>query len=76
MSKIRIGAFNCENLFARFKFVSNVDPPKAITNGFNINMTEFDILSEKEKTLTGHAIVPRQINVAVLSRFPLVATRI
>lgn len=116
MPTIRIGTFNCENLFARYKFNSNVDPAKAIQNGFDINMTKFDILSETEKKLTATAIAavnadvivlqevenldvlkrfrsdrlktmkytfamlvdgndPRQIDVAVLSRFPLVATR-
>jgi predicted extracellular nuclease len=116
MPTIRIGTFNCENLFARFKFNSNVDPDKAIKNGFDINMTHFDILNETEKQLTAKAIEalnadvialqevenldvlkrfrgerlknlkytfamlvdgndPRQIDVAVLSRLPLVATR-
>jgi endonuclease/exonuclease/phosphatase family metal-dependent hydrolase len=116
MPKIRIGTFNCENLFARFKFNKNVDPAKASKNGFDINMLNFEILSEAEKKLTAKAIAaldadvialqevenldvlkrfrsdrlknlkytfamlvdgndPRQIDVAVLSRFPLVATR-
>lgn len=116
MPTIRIGTFNCENLFARYKFNSNVDPAKAVKNGFDINMTQFAILDEMEKKLTAKAIAalnadvialqevenldvlkrfrsdrlkslnytfamlvdgndPRQIDVAVLSRFPLVAAR-
>src|SRR5262245_15752959 len=113
MATIRLGTFNCENLFARFKFNSNVDPEKATKNGFDINMLHFELLAETEKELTGKAIAalkadvialqevenldvlkrfrsdhlkkldytfamlvdgndPRQIDVAVLSRFPLI----
>jgi len=116
MPTTRIATFNCENLFARFKFNKNVDPAKATKEGFDINMLQFEILSENEKKLTARAIEaldadvialqevenldvlkrfrserlkklkytfamlvdgndPRQIDVAVLSRFPLVATR-
>lgn len=116
MPIVRIGTFNCENLFARFKFNSNIDPAEAVKNGFDINMISFDILNETEKKLTAKAIAaldadvlalqevenldvlkrfrserlknlkytfamlvdgndPRQIDLAVLSRFPLVATR-
>lgn len=114
MSKIRIATYNCENLFARFKFNKNIDPDKASKDGFDINMTNFQILNETEKKLTAKvineidadvialqevenlevlkrfrsdrlkslkytfAIVidgndPRRIDVAVLSRFPLIA---
>ncbi|HEX8924826.1 MAG TPA: endonuclease/exonuclease/phosphatase family protein [Terriglobales bacterium] len=117
MPKLRIGTFNCENLFARYNFNSNVDPAKAIKNGgFDVNMTRFDILSETEKKLTAKAIEaldadvlalqevenfdvlkrfrnerlknlkyeyailvdgndPRKIDVALLSRYPIVAVR-
>jgi endonuclease/exonuclease/phosphatase family metal-dependent hydrolase len=116
MPTVRIGTFNCENLFARYNFNSNVDPAKAVKNGFEINMTKFSILSETEKKLTAKAITaldadvlalqevenldvlkrfrndrlknlkytyamlvdgndPRKIDVALLSRLPIVAVR-
>jgi len=116
MPKLRLGTFNCENLFARFRFNKNVDPSKASKNGFTVNDASFDILKEDEKRLTAdvikaldadvlalqevenlevlkrfrnerlkslsytHAMLidgndPRHIDVAVLSRYPIVAAR-
>jgi len=116
MPTIRLGTFNCENLFARYKFNKNVDPAKATKNGFDINMVNFEIFNEEDKKSTAKAIAelnadvlalqevenldvlkrfrtdrlkplkythailvdgndPRQIDVAVLSRFELVAVR-
>ncbi len=116
MPTVRIGTFNCENLFARYNFNSSADPAKAVKDGFDVNMTKFTILSETEKALTAKAIAalnadvlalqevenldvlkrfrndrltnlkytyamlvdgndPRRIDVALLSRFPIVAVR-
>jgi predicted extracellular nuclease len=116
MPAIRLATFNCENLFARFKFEQGVDPNQATSDGFTVNETTFDLLNEPEKMLTAEAIRavnadvialmevdnhevlkrfrnqrlqglgyvhtmlvdandPRHIDVAILSRFPLVATR-
>jgi endonuclease/exonuclease/phosphatase family metal-dependent hydrolase len=116
MAKLCLGSFNCENLFARFKFNKNVDPAKVTKNGFTVNETYFDILREEEKRLTAEVIKaldadvlalqevenlevlkrfrserlkgldytyamlidgndPRHIDVAVLSRYPIVAAR-
>jgi endonuclease/exonuclease/phosphatase family metal-dependent hydrolase len=116
MPTTSLATFNCENLFARFKFNKSIDPAKATKNGFTINEIHFDILKEAEKRLTAqviravdadiivlqevenldvlrrfraerlkmmgytHAMLvdgndPRQIDVAVLSRHPLVAVR-
>ena len=64
MPTIRIGTFN-----------SNVDPDKAIKNGFDINVTHFDILNETEKKLTAKALNADVIalqeveNLDVLKRF-------
>ena len=116
MPQLRLGTFNCENLFARFKFNKKADPAKATKNGFTVNETYFDILNEGEKKLTSDVIKalnadvlalqevenldvlkrfrgerlkgldytfaalidgndPRHIDVAVLSRYPIVAIR-
>ena len=113
---IRLASFNCENLFARFKFEKGVDPAKATSDGFTVNETTFDFLNDTEKALTAKAILavnadvialmevdnhevlkrfrnqrlktmgythsmlvdandPRHIDVALLSRFPIVAVR-
>lgn len=116
MTKVRVATFNCENLFARYKFDSKMDPAKASVDGFTIDRTRFDILNATEKELTARAILeakadvlalqevenlevlrrfrstrlakakythamlidgpdPRQIDVALLSRFPIVKVR-
>lgn len=116
MSQLRLGTFNCENLFARFKFNKNVDPNKASKEGFIVNQVHFDFLKGAEKKLTADVIKkvdadvlalqevenldvlkrfrakelknkrykyailvdgndPRKIDVAVLSRYPIVAVR-
>jgi predicted extracellular nuclease len=116
MPTIRLATFNCENLFARFKFEKGIDPAKATSDGFTVNETTFDFLNDTEKALTAKAIQavnadvialmevdnhevlkrfrnqrlknmgythtilvdandPRHIDVALLSRFPIVAVR-
>lgn len=116
MPPVRIATFNAENLFARYKFNSNVDPRKAIVDGWRADQRKFDIFDAETKKVTAEAIRaanadivalqeienfdtlkrfrslylnksgykhamlidgndPRQIDVAVLSRFPIVAAR-
>ncbi|HVP14185.1 MAG TPA: endonuclease/exonuclease/phosphatase family protein [Terriglobales bacterium] len=115
-ARIRVGTFNCENLFARYRFDARSKPAPLAEDGFTINQVAFEILDEPEKSLTArvisaldadvialqevesldllkrfrsrrlaslgyaHAILidgndPRFIDVAVLSRYPIVRVR-
>lgn len=56
MATVRLATFNCEDLFARFKFNKSVDPAKVSKDGFTINDLLFDFLKEPEKELTARAI--------------------
>jgi endonuclease/exonuclease/phosphatase family metal-dependent hydrolase len=60
---MRLATFNCENLFARYKFKSNFDPSGA--DGFTINDLAFDIYDETEKQITAQAI--REVNADVIA---------
>ncbi len=64
-TKVRVGTFNCENLFARFKFRSAVKPENASKSGFTINDLAFEFLKKDEKTITGQAI--RALDADVLA---------
>lgn len=65
MPTLRLGTFNCENLFARFQFNKNIDPAKVSKNGFTVNDTYFDLLNATEKRLTGEVI--KALNADVLA---------
>ncbi len=66
MAGIKIGTFNCENLFARFKFNKDVDPETAVQDGWDANRTHFNILNDVEKHITALAIKETKADVLAL----------
>jgi exonuclease III len=66
VARLRLATFNCENLFARFKFNKNIDPIKAIEDRWSANQTHFDILKEQEEKFTAEAIKTTESDVIAL----------
>ncbi|MGB8657914.1 MAG: endonuclease/exonuclease/phosphatase family protein [Candidatus Zixiibacteriota bacterium] len=66
MAQVRIATFNAENLFARYKFNANVDPVKAVQNGWKADQRYFDISDPKEKEITGKTIKGLNADVVAL----------
>lgn len=60
---MRLATFNCENLFARYKFKKNAEITK---DGFTIDETAFDMFNPDEKKITGQAIIETDADVIAL----------
>lgn len=65
-ARIRVGTFNCENLFARYRFRSKTEPASLTKNGFTINQLAFEILGDDEKVLTAKVIAALDADVLAL----------
>lgn len=72
---IKIGTFNTENLFLRYKFLATergsmgkkkVDPNKFIKEGGHINMLGFEILDEGQRKNTARVILENNPDVICL----------
>lgn len=64
MTNIRIATFNCENLFARYKF--NENPPDPIEDGWLPDQTKFDVDLPESKKLTAEAIKATEADIIAL----------
>jgi endonuclease/exonuclease/phosphatase family metal-dependent hydrolase len=63
---VRVATFNCENLFARFKFNKGVNPDKAIKDGWKVDSTKFTIYNDAEKEITAKTILATKADVIAL----------
>jgi endonuclease/exonuclease/phosphatase family metal-dependent hydrolase len=65
-ANLKLATFNCNNLFARYKFKSDTDPQQALQNGWLANAEDFEINDETEKQLTAQAISETNADVTVV----------
>ncbi|MDD5473719.1 MAG: endonuclease/exonuclease/phosphatase family protein [Candidatus Methanoperedens sp.] len=80
---IKIGTFNAENLFLRYKFLASergsmgkkkVDPNKFIKEGGHINMMGFEILDEGQRKNTARVILENNPDIICLQEVENIET--
>jgi endonuclease/exonuclease/phosphatase family metal-dependent hydrolase len=63
---VRIATFNCENLFARYKFKQNANVSQLVQDGWKIDQTKFQPHDPVKRRITGRAIKGAKADIVAL----------